>query len=43
MHYFTAIAAKIRVLFYVGTTQRICLLSDDFYSDSTLILTIAMK
>jgi hypothetical protein len=29
---------------YVGTIQRIFLLSDDFYSDSTLILTtIAVK
>jgi hypothetical protein len=30
--------------FYVGTIQRICHFSDDFYSDSSLILTtIAMK
>jgi hypothetical protein len=33
-----------KLCFYVGTIQRICLFSDDFYSDSTLILTtIAMK
>jgi hypothetical protein len=30
--------------FYVGTIQRICLFSDDFYSDSSLTLTtIAVK
>jgi hypothetical protein len=28
---------------YVGTMQRICLFGDDFYSDSTLIATIATK
>jgi hypothetical protein len=29
---------------YVGTIQRICLFTDDFYSDSTLILTtVAVK
>jgi hypothetical protein len=33
-----------KLCFYVGTTQRICLFSDDFYSDNTLILTtIAVK
>jgi hypothetical protein len=32
------------IVFCAGTIQRICLFSDDFYSDSTLILaTIAMK
>jgi hypothetical protein len=29
--------------FYVGTIQRICFVSDDSYSDSTLILAIAVK
>jgi hypothetical protein len=33
-----------KLCFYLGTIQRICLVSDDFYSDSTLILTtIAVK
>jgi hypothetical protein len=33
-----------KLCFYVGTMQRICFFSDDFYSDSTLILTtIAVK
>jgi hypothetical protein len=29
--------------FYVGTIQRIFLFSDDFYSDTTLILTTSIK
>jgi hypothetical protein len=33
-----------KLCFYVGTRQRICLFSDDLYSDSTVILTtIAVK
>jgi hypothetical protein len=29
-------------VFYIGTIQKICLFSDDFYSDSTLIVTTAV-
>jgi hypothetical protein len=32
-----------KLCFYVGTIQRNCLFSDDFYSDTTMILTIAVK
>jgi hypothetical protein len=32
-----------KLCFYVAIIQRTCLFSDDFYSDSTLILTIAAK
>jgi hypothetical protein len=32
-----------KLCFYVGTIQRICLSSDDFYSHSTLISIIAVK
>jgi hypothetical protein len=32
-----------KLYFYVGTVQRICPFSDDFHSDSALILTISVK
>jgi hypothetical protein len=40
----TAVDYVSNLCFYVGATQRICLFSDDFYSDSALIsTTIAAK
>jgi hypothetical protein len=40
---FTLDSFNFAMSFYVGSMQRICLFHDDFYSDSTLILTTAVK